>query len=317
MKRAAILVFSAGAVATASLTFAIIGLQARWQAERDRDGARRNRDELHAEMVRWQHKGGEAERRAKAAESDTMELLSAVKSLRAQPLPLLSPASATARAVATPSSSRASPETIDERAVRTQRGEAARSDEPTAAAQARAAQGAVLDDAEQARLSQERAYQQQLAKKRHAEAMERAKFDEAMRDVDPAGKFNALLQRARDQTARMEFSAAIRTLNEAMSMKPAEVALTPEVREFQARLQAQNRPIEVVLMSDGETYVSITNARAPAQFTHSMVKLLPGDYEVVGRRRGYRDASLLLQVRTDAPAPVVTVACTQPLGPTK
>jgi hypothetical protein len=313
MKGAAILVFCASAVAAASLTFAVIGLVAERQAGRDRDVARRKRDALHAEAAHWQQKADEAERSAEAAERDTMQLLSAVKSLRAQPLPLLPVANA--RAGSVPASARARPETIDEHAVRVQRGDAARSDETTAAAQARAARGAMLDDAEQARLAEERAYQQQLAKKRAAEAMERAKFDEATRDADPIGKFNALIQRARDQAARAEFSAAIRTFNEAMAGKPTEVPVPPDVRELQAILQAQNMPIEVALVSDGETYVSIANTRAPSRFTQSVMKLLPGDYEIVGRRRGYLDVAMLVRVRADTPAPVVTVMCTRPLGP--
>ena len=40
------------------------------------------------------------------------------------------------------------------------------------------------------------------------------------------------------------------------------------------------------------------------------MKILPGNYEVVGRRRGYRDVVMLLQVRQGVPPPVVSVICT-------
>ena len=92
MKPAVIFVFAASAVATASVTLALLGLRAERQAERDRDVARETRDALRGEAASLAHKVEEAERRAKAAERDTLELLSAVKSLRAQPLPLLSAA---------------------------------------------------------------------------------------------------------------------------------------------------------------------------------------------------------------------------------
>jgi len=71
----------------------------------------------------------------------------------------------------------------------------------------------------------------------------------------------------------------------------------------------------VTLLSDGETYVSISNTRAPAKFALDVVKLLPGDYEVVGRRRGYRDVVIALQLRSATAPPVLTVICTQPIGP--
>ena len=37
--------------------------------------------------------------------------------------------------------------------------------------------------------------------------------------------------------------------------------------------------------------------------------MLPGDYQVVGRRKGYRDIEMLLQVRNGTTPPTVTVAC--------
>ena len=40
-----------------------------------------------------------------------------------------------------------------------------------------------------------------------------------------------------------------------------------------------------------------------------VIKMLPGDYEVVGRRKGYRDVNMLLQVRNGTTPPVVQVAC--------
>jgi hypothetical protein len=42
------------------------------------------------------------------------------------------------------------------------------------------------------------------------------------------------------------------------------------------------------------------------------MRILPGDYEVIGRRKGYRDINLLLQVRAGTPPPVVTVICNVP-----
>ena len=40
------------------------------------------------------------------------------------------------------------------------------------------------------------------------------------------------------------------------------------------------------------------------------VKILPGNYEIVSRRKGYQDVLLMLQVRNGTTPPVVNVACT-------
>jgi hypothetical protein len=37
--------------------------------------------------------------------------------------------------------------------------------------------------------------------------------------------------------------------------------------------------------------------------------MLPGDYEIIGRRKGYQDVHMLLQVRNGTAIPPVTVVC--------
>jgi hypothetical protein len=81
------------------------------------------------------------------------------------------------------------------------------------------------------------------------------------------------------------------------------------VQQLQALLMAQNNPVEVTFKSDNETWVQISSFRAPKKFETETIKILPGNYDVIGRRRGYRDVVMLLQVRHGAPAPVVTVTC--------
>ena len=48
----------------------------------------------------------------------------------------------------------------------------------------------------------------------------------------------------------------------------------------------------------------------PEKFETKIVTLLPGDYQVTGRRKGYRDVWLLLKVRAGEPPPLVTIICT-------
>ena len=95
-----------------------------------------------------------------------------------------------------------------------------------------------------------------------------------------------------------------------MAVKPAYLQASDRVQQLQTLLMAQNTPVDVTFKSDDETWVQITNFRAPKKFQTETIKILPGNYEVVGRRRGYRDVVMLLQVRGGMPAPEVTVICT-------
>ncbi len=116
---------------------------------------------------------------------------------------------------------------------------------------------------------------------------------------------------AADQLAnKADFQGAIRRFNEAMAVKPSYLQASDRVQQLQALLMAQNTPVDVTFKSDDETWVQITNFRAPKKLQAETMKILPGNYEVVGRRRGYRDVVMLLQVRGGVPAPEVTVICT-------
>jgi hypothetical protein len=72
---------------------------------------------------------------------------------------------------------------------------------------------------------------------------------------------------------------------------------------------AQNQPVDVTFKSDGKTWVSITNFRLLGQIESSTVKILPGNYQVIGRRKGYRDSIMELRVRNGTLLPPVTVVC--------
>jgi tetratricopeptide (TPR) repeat protein len=108
---------------------------------------------------------------------------------------------------------------------------------------------------------------------------------------------------------KADFQAAIKRFNDAMAVKPQYLVNSERVNQLHNLLIAQSKPVEVTFKSDGNTWVQITNYRQPEKFDSRVIKILPGDYEVVGRRKGYRDVQMMLQVRNGTPPPVVTVAC--------
>ena len=68
-------------------------------------------------------------------------------------------------------------------------------------------------------------------------------------------------------------------------------------------------PVDVTFKSDGKTWVSITNYRLLGQIETATLKILPGDYQIMGRRKGYQDVFMKLQVRNGTQLPVVNVVC--------
>lgn len=122
-------------------------------------------------------------------------------------------------------------------------------------------------------------------------------------------QYERFITAARDRADRADFQGAIRSFNDAMAIKPDYLVNSDEVEQLRSLLLAQSQPVDVTFTSDGRTWVSISNYRMLGQFTATSVKILPGDYEIIGRRKGYQDVLLLLQVRNGAQPPTVAVTC--------
>jgi tetratricopeptide (TPR) repeat protein len=122
--------------------------------------------------------------------------------------------------------------------------------------------------------------------------------------------YEKYIEAAEQLANKAEFQAAIKRFNEAMAAKPSYLVNSERVNQLHALLMAQSKPVDVTFQSDGRTWVSILPFRQPAIMQEpTVIKMLPGDYEIVGRRKGYRDVNMLLQVRNGTPPPTVTVIC--------
>ncbi|MES2696617.1 MAG: hypothetical protein V4773_24320 [Verrucomicrobiota bacterium] len=126
--------------------------------------------------------------------------------------------------------------------------------------------------------------------------------------------YERYVEAAEQLANKADFQGAIKRFNEAMAVKPSYLVNSERVNQLHNTLMAQNKPVEVTFNSDGNTWVVISSFRQPEKFASKVIKILPGDYEVIGRRSGYNDVQMLLQVRNGTPPPVVTVACTVQRG---
>jgi tetratricopeptide (TPR) repeat protein len=163
----------------------------------------------------------------------------------------------------------------------------------------------------------EKAYQWREARDAYHETLElEPDQPEAKEGYTRAGTvIRALLQYERYIEAaevlanKAQFQDAIRRFNEAMAVKPSYLVNSDRVQQLHNLLMTQNKPVDVTFKSDGNTWVSILSFRQPEKIDTKVIRMLPGDYQVVGRRRGYRDVEMLLQVRNGTTPPTVTVAC--------
>lgn len=72
---------------------------------------------------------------------------------------------------------------------------------------------------------------------------------------------------------------------------------------------AQSR-VHVTLVSDGETWISIPNVHPPSKAQTVTLSLAPGEYDVIGRRKGFRDVEKRLRVQSGSAPITLTVICT-------
>lgn len=190
--------------------------------------------------------------------------------------------------------------------------------EQLASARAKAHQDAV-DSAVAKAFAYENQYQWKEARGAYYEALQlKPDHVEAKEGYVRSGRvirtlleYYKLIEVAEQKAARAEFQSAIRDFNKAMSLKPEYLPVTERLAQLRDLLYQQNQPVEITFRGDGKTWISITNFRLLGQAEETKVKILPGDYEVIGRRKGYQDVLLSLQVRNNgAPPPVVSVICT-------
>ncbi len=124
-------------------------------------------------------------------------------------------------------------------------------------------------------------------------------------------KYEKFLGDAGDFAAKGDFQKAIIAFNEAMMVKPSYVTLAPEHQDLKDTLRDQSQPVRINFVSDGKTWVSITGFQMIGKFEQHHLRILPGNYRVKGRRKGYRDIVLEVRVRYDSSFGDIPVICTQ------
>jgi tetratricopeptide (TPR) repeat protein len=102
---------------------------------------------------------------------------------------------------------------------------------------------------------------------------------------------------------------AVRLLNQATALPDRGQKLTALIFELERLVQGAKTPIQVVLLSDNLTDVSVYRVGRFGKFHRLIVDLRPGTYRAVGSRVGYKDVRQEIVVTAgEEPAPV-TIRC--------
>ena len=121
-------------------------------------------------------------------------------------------------------------------------------------------------------------------------------------------RFENFLELAQEKAVKGEFQEAIYDFNAAMALKPDYLPLGGNARRLQKILKEQSQPVQIVFTSDGSTWVSIAGYKMLGKFKGDYSEnFLPGNYRVIGRRKGYQDILFEVRVRSGRQLPVINV----------
>lgn len=128
-------------------------------------------------------------------------------------------------------------------------------------------------------------------------------------------RYEKYLEIAAIEAKRLQYQLARQSWDQAMRSKPEYLELTDEAKRLQQHLITQSRPVQVLFISDMATWVSVQGptAKKPTKLKESTMNLLPGDYRIIGRKKGYEDIQYRLQVRGGVAQSPLTVICDEKL----
>jgi hypothetical protein len=135
--------------------------------------------------------------------------------------------------------------------------------------------------------------------------------------VAPRVRLATALQTLIDQPTRLgapEVRAeADRLLAQARAVPEAGPVLRSQVSRLELLLPEYDRPVRLVVESDGETQVSIQRVGDYGGFARRELELRPGRYTLVGTRSGYRDVRREVTLVPGAGPQAVDLRCTEPI----
>ncbi|NHN37693.1 hypothetical protein G8764_10340 [Pseudomaricurvus alcaniphilus] len=110
------------------------------------------------------------------------------------------------------------------------------------------------------------------------------------------------------------YAQAQALLDDARRVKPQGQRIVAQTRQLQQAIAESQIPVAIHLRSDNQTEVTLYQVGALGSFSEHKVQLKPGQYTVVGSRKGYRDVREEFVVRPDHQALTIVIQCTEKIS---
>lgn len=136
-------------------------------------------------------------------------------------------------------------------------------------------------------------------------------IEDARKRVEISGILDRFLQQPTLMQNEDEFSAAKTALVTASRIRQPGEHLKSQLATLSRLITVARIPIVVALTSDNKTEVTIYKVRKFGKINSAEVELVPGDYTIVGKRRGYRDVQHQLTLLAGEPISAVFISCVE------
>jgi len=127
-------------------------------------------------------------------------------------------------------------------------------------------------------------------------------------------QLDTLLQSAIDQPERLAdtavYAQVVQVYYTGRNLNVDGTRLESQLNELEALLDKAQVPVEVQLVSDNQTVVTLYQVGELGKFNQQVLSLKPGKYVAVGTRSGYRDVREEFEVGFGNRSAPVTIACT-------
>jgi tetratricopeptide (TPR) repeat protein len=138
-------------------------------------------------------------------------------------------------------------------------------------------------------------------------------LDRANTRADLSQKLALLIERPTRLFDAVVLADAGRLVEQGRATAPPKVKLDAQLATLAQYVEQAATPIDVTLVSDGLTEVTLYRVGRLTPFERKSFALRPGDYTAVGSRNGYRDVRAQFKLRPGRTPDPVVVTCTDPI----
>jgi hypothetical protein len=121
--------------------------------------------------------------------------------------------------------------------------------------------------------------------------------------------FTARPERLADDNIR---EAASKAVQSSFAASLLSVSLQKQIEQVANAIDQYNNPVEVQVISDGKTYLTVLGVGHVGQHKNKTISLTPGTYVLQAKREGYRNKRLEFTVKANTPVSL-TLICDEPI----